>query len=235
MQAVQTPTFTRISRLAGRPAGAAIYAALREAIINAELEPGRQLSENELAAQLGVSRTPIREALARLRDDRLVEIVPQLGTFVSHISVDAVGDAQFMREALECSAVRLAADRAGEAEIAALRAIVARQQAARDARDLEGFVRLDDELHETLCDVSGHAVAWTVVQRINAHLKRIRRLSVPQPDYIGKMVAEHEEVVEAVARHDADAAEAALRHHLQMVLSGLPAIRSDHPEYFEEG
>ena len=140
-----------------------------------------------------------------------------------------------MREALECSAVRLAAERAGEGEIAALRDIVRRQQAARDARDLDGFVRLDDELHETLCAISGHAVAWTVVQRINAHLKRIRRLSVPQPDYIAKMVAEHEEVVEAVARHDADAAEAALRHHLRMVLSGLPAIRSDHPEYFEGG
>jgi len=62
------------------------YAALRAAIISGELQPGRQLSENELAARLGVSRTPIREALVRLRDERLVEIVPQLGTFVTRIS-----------------------------------------------------------------------------------------------------------------------------------------------------
>jgi DNA-binding FadR family transcriptional regulator len=66
-----------------------VYAALREAIVRAELEPGRQLSENELAGRLGVSRTPVREALVRLRDERLVEIVPQLGTFVTRISARA--------------------------------------------------------------------------------------------------------------------------------------------------
>src|SRR4051794_15072645 len=85
-----TTSLARIPRLAGAPAGPTIYAAVRDAIVSAELEPGRQISENELAAQLGVSRTPVREAFARLRDDRLVEIVPQLGTFVSRISVTGV-------------------------------------------------------------------------------------------------------------------------------------------------
>ena len=85
-----------------------------------ELEPGRQLSENELAALLGVSRTPIREALVRLRDERLVEIVPQLGTFVTRIATPAVADAQFIREALECAAIRRAAELATEDDIAAL-------------------------------------------------------------------------------------------------------------------
>src|SRR5690349_12947762 len=89
-----------------------VYGRLRDAIVAAELEPGRQLSENELAEFFGVSRTPIREALVRLRDDRLVEIVPQLGTFVTRISEAAVSDAQFIRQALECAAVRLAAQRA---------------------------------------------------------------------------------------------------------------------------
>src|SRR5918911_73901 len=88
-------------RRSGVPARAQVYAALRDAIIRAELAPGRQLSENELAAWLGVSRTPIREALVRLRDERLVAIVPQLGTFVSRIEPDAVADAQFVRESLE--------------------------------------------------------------------------------------------------------------------------------------
>src|SRR5919202_4680398 len=88
-----------------------VYARLRAAIVTAELEPGRQLSENEVAGRFGVSRTPVREALVRLRDDRLVEIVPQLGTFVSPISTRAVADAQFIREALECAAVRAAAAR----------------------------------------------------------------------------------------------------------------------------
>src|ERR1700712_5822076 len=85
------------------------YAHLRRAIVGAELEPGRRLSENQLAELIGVARTPVRGALARLRDDRLVAIVPQLGTFVTFIDEDAVADAHFVREALEVNAIRIAA------------------------------------------------------------------------------------------------------------------------------
>src|SRR5918999_4989889 len=96
-----------IRRRSGLSTPTQIYVALRDAIVRVDLAPGRQLSENELARQLGVSRTPVREALARLRDERLVEVVPQLGTFVARITPAAVADAQFVREALECAAIRL--------------------------------------------------------------------------------------------------------------------------------
>jgi len=212
-----------------------VYDRLRAAIISAELEPGRQLSENEVAGRLGVSRTPVREALVRLRDDRLVEIVPQLGTFVARISDRALGDAQFVRESLECAAIRLAAERARPADILALKAILARQETARDARDPSAFYVLDDELHASLCELSGHGVAWRLAGRANGHLDRVRRLSLPEPDYLAEMVDEHGEVVDAVASGDPDAAERALRHHLRMVLSVLPGIRAEHPGWFEEG
>ena len=215
-----------------RPRGQ-IYVLLRDAIVSAQLEPGRQISENELAALLGVSRTPIREALQRLRDDRLVEIVPQLGTFVTRISEDAVADAQFVREALECAAVRSAALRARDRDLAALEAIIRRQEAAREAADFDAFYVLDDDLHRALCDLSGHEIAWSLSQRAKGHLNRVRRLSLPEPGYLMEMISEHRAVVAAVAEHDPDAAEEALRHHLRMVLSTLPAIRAQHPDYFE--
>jgi GntR family transcriptional regulator, rspAB operon transcriptional repressor len=211
-----------------------VYERLREAIVTAELEPGQKLSENELAGWLGVSRTPVREALVRLRDDRLVEIVPQLGTFVARISDAAVGDAQFVRESLECAAIRIAATKAAPADVLALKAILARQETARDGRDFDGFYVLDDELHAALCELSGHGVAWRLAGRANGHLNRVRRLSLPEPDYLAEMVVEHGEVVAAVEAGDPDAAEAALRHHLRMVLSVLPGIRQEHPVWFEE-
>ena len=215
-----------------RPRGQ-IYVLLRDAIVAAQLEPGRQLSENELAALLGVSRTPIREALQRLRDDRLVEIVPQLGTFVTRISEDAVADAQFVREALECAAVRATALRARDQDLAGLEVIIRRQEAAREAADFDAFYVLDDDLHRALCDLSGHDIAWSLSQRAKGHLNRVRRLSLPEPGYLMEMISEHRAVVAAVAEHDPDAAEEALRHHLRMVLSTLPAIRAQHPDYFE--
>jgi DNA-binding GntR family transcriptional regulator len=223
-----------ISRRNGARAGVAVYERLREAIVSTALEPGQQISENELAEALGVSRTPVREAVARLRDDQLVEVVPQLGTFVSRVSVAGVDDAQFLREALECSAVRLAAERADSGDVAELGALIKRQEIARDADDPDSFFVLDDELHSTLCELSGRPIAWTVVARANGHLNRVRRLSLAQPSYIAEMIDEHQAVVDAVGRGEPDAAEEALRHHLRMVLSDLPNIRRDHPDYFED-
>jgi DNA-binding GntR family transcriptional regulator len=210
------------------------YAALRAAIVSGELAPGRQLSENELAARLGVSRTPIREALVRLRDERLVEIVPQLGTFVTRISTPAVADAQFIREALECACIRRAAELATEDDVAALEDNLRAQQRAQEAADFDAFYVLDDAFHEALCEASGHGIAWSLAQRADGHLVRVRRLSLPVPEYMGEMIDEHRAVLEAVGAHDPDRAEEALRHHLRMVLSVLESIRAEHPEFFAE-
>jgi len=210
------------------------YAALRAAIVSAELAPGRQLSENELAARLGVSRTPIREALVRLREERLVEIVPQLGTFVTRISTHAVADAQFIREALECACVRRAAELATEDDVAALEDTLRAQEHARDTDDFDAFYLLDDAFHQALCDLSEHRAVWPVSQRARGHLNRVRRLSMPVPSYLAEMIEQHRRVVSAVADHDADGAEALLRDHLRNVLQEVPRIRVQHPGFFEE-
>lgn len=211
-----------------------VYTALRDALVAGTLEPGRRLSENELAEWLGVSRTPVREALVRLRDDRLVEIVPQFGTFVSKISIGSVADAQFVREALECAAIRLAAERVEDNDLVDLGAIIAEQDEAHAAEDFGRFYVLDDRFHAALCLLSGHGIAWSVVQRADGHLNRVRRLSLQVPEYMGAMIAEHRNVVAALAKHDSDEAEAVLRHHLRMVLSGLQPIRAQHPGYFDD-
>lgn len=220
-------------RAAGVHTRGHVYAALRDSIVTAEFHPGQRLSESDLAERFGVSRTPVREALVRLRDDRLVEIVPQLGTYVTRISHEAVGDAQFVRESLECAAVRLAAQRASAEDLEALDAILERQHEAHQAADVARFYVFDDELHRSLCDLSGHGIAWSLSQRASGHLNRIRRLSMTLPAYIDEMIEEHQAVIDAVRRKQPDEAESALRKHLQMVLSCLPDIQRSHPEYFE--
>ena len=222
-----------IRRRLGRTTPHQIYLAVRDAIVRVELEPGQQLSENELAGQLGVSRTPLREALARLRDERLVQVVPQLGTFVSRINVGAVADAQFIRESLECAAVRIAADKVGEEELRALEENLRGQERARDQRDPEVFYLLDDALHKLLCDLSGHPSVWLVSQRVKAHLNRVRRLRLAADGYLPEMIEEHREVIAALAAHDPDRAELALRYHLRQILRELPRIRAEHPDLFD--
>jgi DNA-binding GntR family transcriptional regulator len=211
-----------------------VYAALRDAIVRAELAPGQKLSENDLAGRLGVSRTPVREAIARLREDRLVEVIPQLGTFVAPISAQAVADAQFIREALECAAVRLAAEHATDDDVAALEENVRAQERARDGDDFDSFYVLDDSFHQHISNLSGHPMAWAICQRAKGHLNRVRRLSLSFGGYLASMVEDHRSITAALARQDADEAELAMRYHLRMVLREVPQLRTDHPEYFDE-
>jgi len=216
------------------PAGPYLYAALRDQIVRAELTPGERLSEAELGERLGVSRTPIREALGRLRDDRLVEVRPQIGTFVARISPAAVADAQFIREALECTAVRVAAELADEESMAQLEENLRAQERSSNRADIDSWQLLDDTFHRHLCDLSGHPAVWPVNERAKSHLIRLRRLSLGMPDYLPTMVEAHRAVAEAVERHDPDGAEESLREHLRDVLREVPRIREQHPDYFEE-
>ena len=214
--------------------GPYLYAALRDLIVRAELAPGERLSETELGDRLGVSRTPVREALGRLRDDRLVEVRPQIGTFVSRISPQAVSDAQFIREALECTAVRVSAELADEESMAQIEENLRAQERAVARTDIDSWQLLDDPFHRSLCDLSGHPAVWPVNERAKSHLNRLRRLSLTMPDYLATMVDAHRAVSDAVAIHDPDAAEVALREHLRAVLREVPKIREQHPDYFEE-
>ncbi len=210
-----------------------VYAALRDAIVFATVEPGQQLSENELARMTGVSRTPVREALVRLRDDALIEIVPQLGTFVARINPRAVADAQFVRESLECAAIRVVALRANANDVRVLRGIVRSQRKALAANALDLFYELDDALHQSFCELSEHRIAWSLSQRAAAHLNRIRHLSIANAGYVAKMVDQHKAVIDAIARADPDASERLLRDHLRAVLSGIPQLLESRAEYFE--
>lgn len=226
-------SLNRSRRPGAKPTRVQVYAALRDAIMRGTLEPGQQLSENALAAEMGVSRTPIREGLSLLREDRLVETVPQLGSFVARVDPAAIADAQFVREALECAAIRLAAQAASEVEIAEMEENLRGQEQALEADDQDAFYLLDNAFHRALCDLSGHPAVWTVSERAKVHLNRVRRLSLAMPNYLEEMLAEHRQVLDAVEAHDPDLAEQHLRAHLRTVLREVPRMREEHPEYFK--
>lgn len=209
-----------------------MYDTLRASIVSLQRTPGQRLSEAELARDLGVSRTPVREAIIQLRADGLVEVTPQLGSFVSKISLRNVREAQFAREALECAAVRVAAERIDAAAIERLRQNVALQRTAQTSGDLEQFYRLDEAFHRELVAASGYPGISELLDRSRAHLNRVRRLSLPVPDVIEELIDQHSAVVEALERNDADQAEAALRHHLRGVYRVLEPLRDAHPDYF---
>ena len=208
---------------------------LQHAILEGVLRPGERLRAEALAQRFGTSRTPVREALLQLADEDLVEIYPQSGTFVSRISVHGVTEAQFIREALECAALRRGLEQFGEADLRRLEQNLERQRDAYAAHDFDTFYILDEAFHQALVERSGFPGVWRIAQRAKVHLNRARRLSLPAVSTIGELIEQHAGIAARVAAGDGPAAEAALAEHLRMVLADLPAIQREYPDYVTNG
>jgi DNA-binding GntR family transcriptional regulator len=216
----------------GESAAEFAYRSLRNAILSLALPPGTLLSRNALASQLGVSQTPVREALIRLQDETLIEVVPHSATRVARIDLDNARQAQFLRRALELEVVRHLAATPDPAACAALRAELDRQQALLAARDEAGLSGADASFHGLLCAAAGMAPLWELVRSRSGHLDRLRRLDLPSPGKAEAVVADHRRILSAIEAGDGAAAEASLRAHLSGTFARLEAIRATRPEYF---
>ncbi len=216
----------------GRSAGGQAYRRLRRAIVLCYIPPGQALSENELAGALGVSRTPVREALQRLADDGLVVVRPQQGTETSRISVHRAREAQFVRELLERSALALTFQRRPPLELGALHDQLARQQRAADEHDFGAFFASDQHFHRALTALSGFDGLARIAASARAHLDRARALSLPEPETMQQMVLEHRRLLEHVEAGHQTEADAVMRSHLRNVLVVLTQMSARFPGYF---
>jgi DNA-binding GntR family transcriptional regulator len=211
-----------------------VYTVIRRAIITLELAPGEALSEVGLANRYAVSRTPVREALIRLADDGLIEVVPQLGTFVSRISVRDVVEVQFIRETLERASLSHAIARIGRGDGRRLHRILDEQEEAEHSDDMERWFATDEELHRTLVEIGGHPKVWPIVSSAKAHLDRVRMLDLPDPTRLRALHAHHHAIVDHVINKRERQADQLLRDHLSLVVDMLEDFHRGHPEYFIE-
>jgi DNA-binding GntR family transcriptional regulator len=212
-----------------------VFRTLRTSIVTMRLTPGTALSEQEIAGRLAVSRQPVREAFIKLSEIGLVRVLPQRGTFVVKISAQAVTDARFVREAVECAIARRAADGIEKRALGQLRAIVADQRTAAKAADAGEFFVLDEAFHRSLAAAAGCAYAWKVIEEAKAQMDRVRFLSLPDATPMNHLIRQHEAVLDAVAAGRGAAAEQAMRAHLREILKSLPRLARAFPDMFEPG
>jgi DNA-binding GntR family transcriptional regulator len=223
------------SRRSAGTAADLVHHRLRQEIVTLRSPPGAAINEKEIAAAHGVSRTPVREALLRLADEGLVEITPKSGTRVARIPVVALADAMCAREAIELMLVRKAALRARPSDITAMRAILQRQHECLDARGAAGFHDADEALHFAIAEAAGRPGVWAMVLQIKVQLDRLRRLTLPNFDWLRHVVHEHEAVVEGIASGDPDRAAAAMQAHFHSLKGVLDEVSTMNPDYFIGG
>ena len=196
-----------------------VYEEIRQAIIDLRLRPGEPLREAAIAAQLGVSKTPIREALSRLEQEGLVETVSFKGAVVSVYSDRDLEEIYELRAMLEGVAARVAATDAPDEARERLTDVVARSRELRDAGDLAGLADLLGRFDQIVYEQVGNGRIRTLIDNLRAHLTRIGNLTEGIPGRVAASVEEHAAIVEAIARRDPDAAERAMRAHIASVLA----------------
>lgn len=205
-----------------------VYEVLYHRVINLTLAPGAKLSEAEVAAQMGVSRQPVRDAFYRLSQQGFIHIRPQRATVVTQISEEAIRRAHFVREALEVACIREATTRLDAKQMDALDKLITLQDAAVLADDRSRFHALDEQFHHDICAHAGLEFVWTLVKDNKGHMDRARYLSLSYN--AARAMGEHRVILAALRRHDPDAAAAALVSHLSGINETLERLRIEQPE-----
>jgi len=216
------------------PISPQVYERLRRAIITLTLLPSEGLSEQDLAQQLGVSRTPVREALIRLADEGLIDILPQRGSFVAPIRLREVEEAQFIRENLEVAVTRRLAGNATPRFVRTMRNNLKRQTDAVHEGALENFLDWDEAFHRTLCEEADLPKSWRVIQNVKLQMDRVRYLSLPEPGHLALLLEQHAAVLEAIEAGWTDLAGERMRSHLQEVLRTVRRLKVSRPDLFLE-
>ncbi|HKB25198.1 MAG TPA: GntR family transcriptional regulator [Methylomirabilota bacterium] len=198
-----------------------VYAALRQAILEREFVPGEPLTEGDLSRRFRVSRTPVREALAKLERDRLVRVVPKKGAFVRALSHDEIRDLYEVREALEALAVRLATPHLSREELEDFEARF-RELRARGPRAAYTEVRpLGEEFHRLLVKRTENARLMRVLEEMREEVRPVWTMALVAPRRVQALIREHLAIIDALRRGDARRAARLMRLHIRRVRDAI--------------
>ncbi|MFM7335621.1 MAG: GntR family transcriptional regulator [Tabrizicola sp.] len=212
--------------------GQRVYQSLKHAILTLDFRPGDSIRKPEICNRLGVSRSPVADAVAKLASDGLVDVIPQAGTFVTRLSMTDIREGAFIREAIEVAAAELVADQITEDQLRDLRRNLKLQETLVADGDRQGFMALDGQLHEMMLSFTGFPRLPQVAQTAWLSVHRARQLILPVAGRLNATLDEHRAILAAFEARDPEAARLAVQHHLRQLLTYLAPLERAHPELF---
>ncbi len=212
--------------------GQRVYQSLRQAILTLAYRPGAILRKPAICAALGVSRSPVSDAMARLAVDGLVDVIPQAGTFVARFSMMEIREGAFLREAIEVAAIEQVARSISADQLALLEDNITAQARLIAAGDTGGFYALDGAMHSMLLSFTGFPKLAQVSQTAWLHVDRARQLILPVPGRVAATLDEHRAIHAALQAKDPAAARLAVQTHLRQLVTYLEPLERDRPDLF---
>lgn len=207
------------------------YRIIRNNIIDLDIKPGSMISEQDVAQELNVSRTPVHEALLELSRSKIVDILPQRGCSVSRIDLELVEEAVFARRTIECAVIEEACKMATEQDLADMRDNIRLQDFYLASKTVEKIMELDNKFHESLYRISNKMQCYYMVQLLNVHFDRLRSMSLHSVKEI-KIVDDHRAMMQAMIDKDSTLAKSLLEKHLSRLHVDVEEIKQHYPEYF---
>lgn len=209
-----------------------LYQELHTAILYMELLPGTPISEAAIAEERGVSRTPVREAVLRLAEEQLVEVVPKSGTFVARIPLSALPQAQIARRALENATVCAATKCATDSDFLELMSLIKDQKKLAAEGNPSAFHSVDEAFHEAIARIGKLPSLWRLTLQVKAQVDRFRCLELPEEGRMAAVAIEHECIVEAMQARDVDRAAAKMEMHLSGLQLRFAVGYENYPDYY---
>ncbi len=200
-------------------------------IISLELAPGSMVSESELADEMGLSRTPVREALIELSRIHMVTVYPKKGSTIALIDYAMVEESRYIRYLLEMSMVEQVCRSVKQDELNRLVKNVKLQEVCLKNQDLAKLMQLDNAFHKSLFDIARKPMAYQLMQTVQIHFDRVRMMSLEAVKDT-KIVQDHEAILNAILRRDAADAQAMMDRHLKRYQIDEQALRNKYPNYF---
>jgi len=194
-----------------------VYQRLRSSLAGGKLMPSSRLDEETLGRELGVSRTPIREAIGKLTKEGFVEYRPYQGNFVRSFSAAQVDDLYTVRQALESLAVRLAVPRLSDADIRRLIAILQEAETALERGDISAYGAADRQFHRAIAEYSGNETLIESLDRLSVQVQIIGTVANHDPGVVARTASERPRIVAALAARDAERAAALMAEHINGV------------------
>ncbi len=198
-----------------KPLRELVLEAIRTAIMNGSLQPRERLMEIQLAEELGVSRTPVREALRKLELEGFIVMVPRKGAYVSDLTIKDIADVFEIRAALEGLAGALAAERITEEELDEMERLLVEKGEAIHQNDIDKLVEADTRFHEALYKASRNERLTTIISNLREQIQRFRLTSLSVPGRRTDSLEEHRNILEAIQARDIQVARQLAQEHIE--------------------
>jgi DNA-binding GntR family transcriptional regulator len=197
-----------------QPLREVVCEALRNAIVSGILQPGERLMEIQVAEELGVSRTPVREAIRKLELEGFVVMIPRRGTYVSDLSIKDITEVFEVRTSLDVLAAGLAAERITEEELEQMERLLVEIGSYIEQNDMDKIVEADSQFHDILYRASRNERLVGIINNLREQLTRFRSLSMSYPGRLKVMFAEHTRMVESLGQRNVSLAQQFAGEHM---------------------